>query len=396
MRLLKKNTLLLFAAAFSACSIGALGEDGNGNGMQMPDDPAKMPEPPPPPKPVVMTVLNYEQALRSAALKLTGNYPTLAEIQRLRDAGNQATEYAKLIDGYLARPAFANQMIDFWRDTFRMGGQQNLQGTTVEMDHATAYATMLVVKELPFSNIVTATQDTCQTFNGPTGDFTRVNCPNANAVGVLTDAGVQAQFFSAMAFRRVRWVQETFLCAKFPAETNGTPEKKTGGTYASPWPFASITGGLNTDKPKIDFQDDKSIVCANCHSTMNHLAPLFLNFGMNGRLAMNSQVKIPVPGEPTAQLRDFLPMGESTAYRFGKPVKDLKELGDAIAADPAFPRCMATRIWNWALSRPDVVEDQATLTEALATELATELVNNKWNMKALTYKVFTNESFVRF
>jgi hypothetical protein len=111
---------------------------------------------------------------------------------------------------------------------------------------------------------------------------------------------------------------------------------------------------------------------------------------------MNSQVKIPVPGEPTAQLRDFLPMGETPAYRFGKPVKDLKELGDAIAADPAFPRCMATRIWNWALSRPDVVEDQATLTEALATELATELTNNKWNLKALTYKVFTNESFVRF
>lgn len=394
MRLRDMKTLLLAAAALSACQNGAL-EERTGSDPGTPPGTTTM-MPPPPPKPVVNTVLSYEQALRSAALKLTGNYPTLAEIQRLRDAGNQAAEYAKLIDEYLARPTFAAQMMDFFRDLFRMGGQQNLMGTNVEMEHAPAFATLLVVKELPFTGIVTATQDTCQIFSAPTGDFTKASCPNPNAVGVLTDAGVQAQFYSAMAFRRVRWVQETFLCSKFPAETSGTPEKHPGGTYASPWPFGSITGAANAQNPKIDFQDDKSIVCANCHSTMNHLAPLFANFALNGRLMMGSQVKVPVPGEPIAQLRDFLPMGETTAYRFGKPVKDLKELGDAIAADPAFPRCIATRVWNWALSRPDVVEDQAVLTDQLGDQLSRDLTSANWNVKALIRSVYTSESFVRF
>lgn len=397
MRRLELSTCFLFAAAaLSACAPDPLGNSNRGNEPGAPAPSDQPPAPPPPPKPVVMTVVSYEQALRSAALKLTGNYPTMNEIQRLRGAADQAAEYGRLIDEYLARPSFAAQVMDFFRDTFRMGGQQNLMGTQVEMEHAPAFATMLVVREQPFSGLVTATQDTCQTFSAPTGDFTRVNCPNPNAVGVLTDAGVQAQFYSAMAFRRVRWVQETFLCAKFPAETNGTPEKHPGGTYASPWPFGSVTGAANTQGAKIDFQDDKSIICANCHSTMNHLAPLFLNFAANGRLTMTSQVKIPVPGEPTAQLRDFLPMGETPAYRFGKPVKDLKELGDAIAADPAFPRCVTTRVWNWALSRPDVVEDQAVLTDTLAEKLTTDFVNGRWNVKALIRKVYTSDSFVRF
>ena len=43
------------------------------------------------------------------------------------------------------------------------------------------------------------------------------------SAGVLTDPAVMRQFYSNMAFRRVRWVQETFACTKFPAEVSTEP-----------------------------------------------------------------------------------------------------------------------------------------------------------------------------
>lgn len=344
----------------------------------------------------VTTVVDYEQALRSAALKLTGNYPTLTEIQTVRNAASKKTAYETLIDDYMSRPTFASAMVDFWRDTFKMGGNITVNGATVNLDFAPNYAASLVVGEKPINQVLTATSGTCQTFNATNGTFATATCPNATAVGVFTDAGVQAQFFSNMAFRRVRWVQETFACTKFPAETTGTPEQHPGGSYVSPWPFNSITGNQNAAKPKIDFQDDKSIICANCHGTMNHQASLFANFDAAGVPKASPQVQVPIPGSPLATLADWLPAGETTAWRNGKPTKDITEFAAAVAADPVFASCMVNRIWNWGMSRPDVIDDGATITADLASKLTTELMGNNWNLKKSVRSVFTSDSFVNF
>ncbi len=349
-------------------------------------------------QPAVVTRIDYEESLRSAAIKLTGNYPTLAEIKQVRDASDsmRQSEYEKIIDDYMSRPSFGAQLIDFFRDSFKMGGSDNRGGTMVNFDYAPTYAASLVVGEKPFTDVVTATRDTCQTFDEKTGKFSSANCPNQAAVGVLTDAGVQAQFFSSMAFRRVRWVQETFICRKFPAETSGAPQPRPGGSYTSPWDYNSITGKQNKKDARIDFQDDKSIVCANCHTTMNHIAPLFARFGVNGALNMGIQVKVPIPNEPPATPGDWLPSGEPTAWRMGQPVADLPALGAAIAADPEFGKCVVSRVWNWAMSRPDVVEDGALLTDELATKLVGDLKSSNWNVKKLVRKAFTSDSFVRY
>jgi hypothetical protein len=226
--------------------------------------------------------------------------------------------------------------------------------------------------------------------------FTTATCPNATATGVLSDAGVQAQFYSNMAFRRVRWVQETFACAKFPAETNGPSVQHPGGAYVSPWPFTSITGNQTATAPKIDFEDDASIICANCHTTMNHQAPLFASFSMTGVPMTTIQVQVPVTGTPIAALTDWLPAGEVTSWRYMVPTKDIASFGAAIVADPVFNTCMVTRVWNWAMSRPNVVDDGATLTPDLATQLTTELTTNNGNLKQSVRSVVTSDSFVHF
>jgi hypothetical protein len=375
-----------------ASALGACG----GSGSTMP--PPGMDMTPPV---TVMTQLNYEQALRSAALQLTGNYPTLAEIQQISgvtDPNAQKTAYEALIDTYISRPTFASQMVNFWRDQFKMGGQLPVGATMVDLDYAPTFAASLVVNGQPISNVLTATTGTCQTFNSTNGTFTAATCPNnTNVTGVLSDAGVQAQFYSNMAFRRVRWVQETFACAKFPAETGGMSVMHPGGAYVSPWPFTSITGNNGgTQMPLVDFQSDTSIICANCHTTMNHQAPLFANFSTTGVPMPTVQVMVPVPNTPIAKMTDWLPAGEQLSWRYMVAAKDLPTLAADIVADPVFNTCMATRIWNWVMSRPDVVNDGATLTPDLAMTLTTQLSQNNGNIKELIRSSFKSDDFVHF
>jgi len=347
--------------------------------------------------------VDYMLALRSAALKLTGNYPTFSEINELRTAPDQSSTYAARIDAYLASAAFTREQITFWRNTFRMGTQDTVGTPPAKMDFAPTYAAQLVVTEQPITNLVTATTGTCPTYTVATNTFSTAatsNCTNNGAVaaGVLSDEGVQMQFNSSMAFRRARWVQETFMCSRFPAEQTGTPVKYPGGTYNSPWPWNSISGKESLPTARVDFQANDVLICANCHSSLNHIAPLFGKFNSSGVFTAGNafQVTTPIPGEPATILADWLPSGETTAWRYMKPATTIPELGAAIAADPGFSRCVATRMWNWAMSRGDVVNDGLPLTDALANQLTTQLVAENYNVKKMLKRIFTDPYFVRY
>ena len=87
---------------------------------------------------------------------------------------------------------------------------------------------------------------------------------------------------------------------------------------------------------------------------------------------------------------------ETTAWRFGRPAADLKALGAALAADPDLPRCVATRVWNWGLSRGDVVVDSATVPQELGEQLVRSFQASNYNVKQLIREVFTSATFVRY
>src|SRR5262249_5210042 len=154
-----------------------------------------------------------------------------------------------------------------------------------------------------------------------------------------------------------RFLQEVFACRPFPAEFSATPVAMGAGTYASPWPFTSVTGGTGA---LVNFQDTSAVICANCHSPMNHIAPLLANFDAQGALKTSIQVHTPTPMTPITTIADWLPAGmQSTAWRFGTAAPDLAGLGQAMAADPDIARCQVARAWNWAMGRLDIVADQA-------------------------------------
>src|SRR5262249_30826990 len=156
-------------------------------------------------------------------------------------------------------------------------------------------------------------------------------------------------------FRRTRWVQEVFDCTAFPAEVVAPTKVGTNqAAYTAPEPFTSIAGADNGGT--VDFHDTSAVVCAHCHATMNHIAPLFSHCDGKAMYTANIVVPLPTDGVTPAKMTDWLPAGEATAWRYNVPAADLGALGTAMAADPAVSACLVARTWNFALGKGDIVQ----------------------------------------
>jgi hypothetical protein len=165
------------------------------------------------------------------------------------------------------------------------------------------------------------------------------------------------------------------------------------GTYTSPWDFNSISGGAGA---KIDFHDTSAVICANCHTTMNHIAPLFANFDATGKLQSTIQVETPVTPPVKTVLTDWLPAGQALAWRNGVTVTDIPTLGAAMAKDPDVLRCAVTRVWNWGLSRGDVVNDGATVPATVVSDQVNAFTAGGLKLKSVIRAVFTSDDFTQF
>lgn len=333
--------------------------------------------------------VDYSTALRTASLILRGDLPSLAEIRFVGDASDQQAAYAAMIDSFLEDPRFTRQLLAQFRDTFKMGGG--------DLESAPVFAAQLVVEERDFTQLFTATSGNCPTYDGDTATFTSQDCDSGapQQAGVLTNPDVMRHFFSNLAFRRVRWVQETFACRAFPAESSGMAADVGGeAPYTAPWPFESIAGADTGGR--IDFHDVSSVICANCHATMNHIAPLFAQFDDDGMWQGEYAVPLPLEDTPMAQRTDYLPEGEGTAWRLGVPVDDLAELGAAMAADTDVAHCTVARMWNWAFGKGDIVATLSTVPESVLAPYVDDYVGGGHQLKQTIRAIFTSEDFVRF
>lgn len=296
-------------------------------------------------------VVDYHAALRIAALRLTGELPTLAEQERV----DSREAYLDQIHAYLASPKLARQMLAFWTDTMK------IEGT------APAFVAQLVTDDRSF----------------------------LESVKVFEDSEMNAKLYSNFGFRRVRWVQEIFECSKFPAELAATPIDMGGATpYTGTFPFNTIAGKATGGR--IEFRDTSSVVCANCHSNLNHIAPLFAHYDSNGQWQPDIAVPTPLPDAPVAQMSDYLVAGEGLAWRYGVPVTDMHSLEAAVAADPNTARCAIARMWNWAMGKTDIVDEaQQVPADTIADQVA-EFSSDGYRVKNALYRIFTSDDFVRF
>lgn len=335
--------------------------------------------------------VDYGEALRTASLKLVRALPTLTQIKHVAGAADQKAAYEQELDGMLADPRFQERMIKWWQDVMRMGGAA--QNGNPSRDTAPTFAARVVAEEQPFSELFTAPSNTCPTYDGTAHAFVDGDCQNgAPAVsGVLTDPGVMYQFYGDMAFRRVRWVQEIFVCTKFPAEYAKAPVHMGSADYTSPWPFDSVATA------PINFQDTSSVICANCHTTINHMAPLFANFDAKGMYQKSIQVMTPTAPKPMpTELSHWLKAGETFHWRNGVPAADLVELGKAVAEDPDVAECMVARMWNFVMSKEDIVTDLATVPASVLADPLATFQKNGQNVKKTLRALFAGDDFVKF
>jgi hypothetical protein len=270
-------------------------------------------------------------------------------------------------------------------------------GETAMLDTAPAFATNLAVNNGSYMDMFTAGSGGCPTFDMTTGAVTPAECTNGGPkAGLLTNPGVHAHYFGNLAFRRSRWFQETFVCTKFPAEIATTPTDVGGAApYTGVWPFQSIASPTNGGG-RINFQDTSAVICANCHSTLNHLTPLFAFYDDQGVYQQAISVPTPLDGAPLARMTDYLPAGETTAWRLNTPAADLPALGQAMAADPAVAECGVARMWNWALGKTDIVDTlQEVPTETIQAQV-TAFSASGYKLKDLIYAVYTSDDFVKF
>jgi hypothetical protein len=340
---------------------------------------------------------SYTEALRTASFKLVGNAPTLQQIEDLKSAADQPTAYAAAIDAMMKDVRFTKRMIAFWQNTMRLGGAAG--GGKPSRDTAPVFAARITVEGQSFGNLFTATSNTCPTFDGTT--FTDGDCVNGPVTaGILADPGLQSQYYGNLAFRRVRFFQETFACRKMPAEFSAmpTPIGTNGQSYTSPWKFESIAGADNGGQ--IDFHDISSAICANCHGSMNHRAPLLANFDEAGKYQPTIQVQVPVTPLSFAKMTDWLPQTgtppEGPAWKVNVPTKDLTELGAAMAADDEVLSCAVARVWNYAMSKGDIVNDAANVPAEVTGPLVKELKMNGNSLRSVIRAAFVHEDFVRF
>lgn len=334
--------------------------------------------------------IDYASALRIAALRLTGDLPSLQDIKDLQNANDPKSIYEALVTMYLADPRFADTQIDYWKNTFKMGGSATL-------DSAGIFAAQLVVEERSYLELLMASSGTCPSYDAETQSFVPGDCDNGvtTHAGLLSHPGMNSHFSSNMAFRRTRWVQETFACTAFPAELAQEPQQLSDtAIYTAPWEFTSIAGIANGGD--IDFLDYQSVVCANCHATMNHLAPLFGYFDDLGLATTDIAVPKPIEGTPMTELRDWLPEGEQTAWRLGEPVSDLVGLGGAMANDPRIAECAVARAWNWAMGKGDIVDTLSAVPPEVFAAQYNDFISSNYNYKTLIFQVFTSEDFIRF
>jgi len=373
------STTASTTAASGSGGAGGSAEGGGGGGA---------PEPEPQPTILDKRKLDYNEALRTASLKLVGTLPTFQQVEELRTAPpqNQKAMYEQYVDDMMNDVRFKRRLVDFWRNEFRMGGN-------ALRDTAPTFAAQVTFEGRSFAELFTATSDTCPTFDGT--NFINGTCTNANpTVGLLTNPGVQSHYYGNLAFRRLRFFQEVFACRKYPAEYAPTPIPMGAGDYTAPWPFDSIAGTANGGR--MDFLDTSSAICANCHATMNHRAPLFAYFDQNGVQQTTIKVNIPITGTPIAEFSDWLPPGQVTAFKLGKDAPDLTTYGQHMSADEGIQYCAVARVWNFAMSRGDIVNDAADVPSVVIQPLLDAYKQSNFNLRNTFRSAFTHDDFVRF
>jgi hypothetical protein len=71
-------------------------------------------------------------------------------------------------------------------------------------------------------------------------------------------------------------------------------------------------------------------------------------------------------------------------------------MGQRMAVDDEVQACGVARVWNFAMSRGDIVNDAANVPTEVIADLVTGFKASNGNLRATMREVFLHPDFVRF
>lgn len=164
------------------------------------------------PKPPFSTNTLLE-ALREASLRTRGHLPSATEEQAVRDRGQVA--YEELIDVFLdpeQTPELAGQLRAHFIDVFGLGDQiVDVGGTPVNYAEPANLATYLIVQDVSFTELLTATY--CIDNNL---EITPCSNDAAFPSGILTSHAILQGYSGSRGYRRISVLSQFLHCEVLP------------------------------------------------------------------------------------------------------------------------------------------------------------------------------------
>ncbi|MEJ7603539.1 MAG: hypothetical protein WKG01_36975 [Kofleriaceae bacterium] len=348
----------------------------------------------PPSQDGTLVYLTPTQHLTRASLALRGQRPSIEDLETI---ASDPTKLPGIVDRYLQDPAFGRTIRDLHnaslllrveQGTFTYPALGTLEGITgAQMNGSLLEEPLRLIEDLvmndrPYSEVVTADYTMADGIvatvwglphTGPTDRWERTAWTDGRGpAGVLASSVLYHRWRSAGAnYQRGRanLISRAFLCHDF------------------------IHGDINIDT-SIDLSDPDVVAnavvenksCAGCHQTLDPLASFLFPF--KNQINSNQVDAYPVAYYDAGRIDLWRRTNKRPPLFFGQEAAGLAGLGQAIAADPRFSRCAASRFASFFTEVP---ENQ--LSGAWVARLQQTFLDTAMNAKQLAKAVVLSDEF---
>ncbi len=347
-----------------------------------------------PPGDSTLVLLTPTQHLTRASLALRGLRPS---IEDLRAVAADPAALPAIVDRYLATPEFGETMKELHNETLLLRVEQGfltfpaiggLTGATATQINGPVFDEPLrliediVMSDQPYTKIVTA-------------DYTMANGAVAEIWG-LPHAGPPD------AWERAKWTDGRGAAGVLATSVLYHRHRSAGFNYNRGRANLISSALLCHDFLDSDIQIDTSVdlsdpdvvanavvtnpSCAGCHQTMDPLASYL--FVHRPQIGVNNITSYPVPYYQPGQVNRWQNTNRRPPMYFGQQAAGLAGLGRAIADDPRFARCTATRFASYMTEVA-----QGALSGAWIARLQKDFVDSNFSAKQLARAIVLSDEF---
>jgi hypothetical protein len=374
--------LLALSLCLAACT-GSAGPSGD----DQPDDPGPGDSP-------TAVYLTPTQHLTRASIALRGMRPSLADLEAV---AADPDALPAIIDRYVDSPAFGETIKELHNETLLMrievpqftypaigplAGRTAREINTGKFDEPLRLIEDIVMTDQPYTKIVTADYTMTNavtaamwgmTHTGAADAWTRSELPDARPrVGILSSNAIYDRWRSAgFNFNRGRanLISRTLLCHDFLA--------------------SDISADTSVDLADPDVVANAVVAnksCAGCHQTLDPLASYLFTF--RNQLAPVGVDSYPVTYYSPGTANRWMTANKRPPMFFGASTTNMTGLGTAIANDPRFAKCTATRFASYFT---EVAQNE--VSGAWVARLQDTLVESGWNAKELAKAIVLSNEF---